>query len=244
MGGVRTVLETGAREYARTPVLLALLALLPAYAVGLFGHIVPSDPTTVEVADTTVATTLRAVVATTMAPMSAALVTGVAGLFTMQSSQAADGRLVAAGYPARALVTGRLALLVGVALVATAAATGVLELVSPPAMPGAFLVAALLVALVYGAVGALVGLALGRLAGVYVLLFAPLVDLFLLQNPLAAETPALAVVLPSHHPMRAAMGAGIAGAAPADTLGAALGALCLVAGVTVTILYGVTRMPS
>ncbi|MFB6112187.1 MAG: ABC transporter permease [Halobacteriaceae archaeon] len=244
MSSVRTVVETGAREYARTPVLIGLFVFLPVYAVGLFSYIAPPDQATVDIAGVTVTTTLSAIVATMMAPMSAALVAGIAGLFLMQSSRGADGRLVVAGYRPRDLVVGRLGLLLGVGVIVTGAAVGVLAVVEPPARLGPFLAATLLVALIYGAVGALVGVVLGRLAGVYLLLFVPLVDLFLFQNPLAAERPTAAILLPSHYPMRAAMSTGLAETTPVAAFGLSLVYLGMVAAVTIIAFYRATRVTS
>jgi ABC-2 type transport system permease protein len=56
-------------------------------------------------------------------------------------------------------------------------------------------------------VGVLVGTVLDTLAGVYFLLFVPMLDLFLYQNPLATGTGTLGTYLPGHFPVQLAMDA-------------------------------------
>jgi hypothetical protein len=51
-----------------------------------------------------------------------------------------------------------------------------------------FIAATLLIGLIYGILDVIVGIALGRLGGVCVMLFAPMVDILMFQNPLATET--------------------------------------------------------
>jgi len=86
-------------------------------------------------------------------------------------------------------------------------ATGVMAVTHVPEQPAWFLAATVLAGLVYGVFGALVGLVLNRLAGVYVLMFGPLLDIFLAQSPLSAETHAVAPYLPAHYPMELAFDA-------------------------------------
>lgn len=232
MTRVTTAVLAGAREYARTPVLLALFVFLPAYAVGLFSYIAPDDTIQVSTGGEVVSANLPAVVAGLMAPMSAALVAGIAGLYLMRSSRGADGRLVLAGYRAREVVLARIGLLAGVVGLVSLASQAVLQVLHPPEALIPFFVATVLVAMIYGTIGALVGVVLERLAGVYLLLFLPLVDLFLFQNPLATDRPALASYLPSHFPMDAAVEAALVGSVASQSfvLGAAyLGLLAIVA---------------
>ncbi|UIP01577.1 hypothetical protein Hbl1158_16605 (plasmid) [Halobaculum sp. CBA1158] len=62
-----------------------------------------------------------------------------------------------------------------------------------------FVAATLLVGLTYGILGVVVGIVLGRLGGVYVMLFSPMVDVLLFQNPLATDAPEWTKLLPSHY---------------------------------------------
>jgi ABC-2 type transport system permease protein len=239
---VGTAVRAGAREYARTPVLLALFAFLPAYAVGLFSFVAPENTIEVNTGGEVVSASLPAVVASLMAPMSAALVAGIAGLFLMRSSRGADGRLVLAGYRAREVVLARIGLLAGVVALASVASQLILQLLHPPEAPVAFFAATVVVALIYGTVGALTGVLFERLAGVYLLLFLPLVDLFLFQNPLATDRPALATYLPSHFPMEAAIEGALGGAIATNALGLGAAYLTLLGAVVIVAFYRATAV--
>jgi ABC-2 type transport system permease protein len=138
---------------------------------------------------------------------------GITGLFVMRMTRAADERLVVAGYRPREVILARLGLLGAVGVLATVVVMiailgmGVLATEFTPTLLGWFALATLLATLIYGMVGVLVGTVLGTLAGVYLLLFVPMLDLFLYQNPLATETAAIAPYLPGHFPVQLAMDA-------------------------------------
>lgn len=243
MSRVGTALAMGAREMLRTPVLVALLVFLPAYMVGVIAQVAPEGRVALEVAGgETVRTTLDVVMPVFTTPMVAALVTGIAGLFMMQSSAAADGRLVLAGYRSREVVAARVGLLVAVAGLATVASVELLGLVVfTPAHLAWFYAGVFLAALVYGAVGVLAGVLLDRLPGVYLVLFGSVVDLFLFQNPLATDRPAAARFTPGHYPLALANDAAFGAAVNAELLAGALAALAVVSALATLAFYRETR---
>jgi ABC-2 type transport system permease protein len=212
-------LEMGSREFLRTPVLLALLVLLPAYMIGLFTGVAPDRPAAVHLTGETVQVSLAEAFPAFTAPMTAALLAGVAGLFLMDSAADADGRLAVAGYRAHQVVLARLGLLAGISAVTTTVSVGVMLVAFEPAHLLWFVAATALAALVYGVVGVLAGVLLDRLPGVYVVMFGAMLDLFLFQNPLATERPTGAEWLPGHSPMRLAMDAGFADSVVVADLG-------------------------
>lgn len=230
---IATAFRLGLRECLRTPILLALVIVLPAYAVGAFATLAPETPATLSLpASGTVQTDLSAAFPAFSAPMVAALLGGLTGLFLVDDETEADGRLVAAGYRAREVVLGRLGVLLVVAAIGTAAAVGVALLFLTPEQPLWFVAATLLAALLYGTVGVVVGLSLNHLTGVYVVLFGVLADLFLLQNPLVEDGPAIAPALPGHFPVEAATEAAFGTSTPVASVGyglVLLGALALLA---------------
>lgn len=226
-GTVRRIgaaLASGARQYRRTPVLLALVVGLPAYAILVFAAVVPDSTAVVTIAGERISTSLGELVAAFMTPMTAALLTAIAGLFLMESATT-DGRLVVAGYRSVEIVLARLGLLAIVSAAASAVALAVMSTTFTPERFVPFAAAVWLGALVYGMAGILVGTTLDRLPGIYLLLFGSMIDLFLFQNPLATEQRDLAVLLPGHYPMDAAMDAAFAGTVDAGTFG--LGVLVL-----------------
>lgn len=210
MSTLRTTFEMGIREYARTPVLLGLLAFLPVYLILVFHRVMPESRATVEVpVQGAMAVEMRTLTTILTTPMAAAFVGGAAGLFLMQSAGAVDGRLSLVGADASAIVAARGGVLALAAVVGSLVAVGVLSTVASVERVLWYLLATLLVGLLYGGVGALVGLVLNRLAGIYVLMFGPFFDLFLAQNPLTDETHALAPFLPGHFPMKLAFDAAL-----------------------------------
>lgn len=223
MSRVRTAAGMGVREYARTPVLLALLVGLPAYVVVFFGQVVPEGSVALSVpGEGFVRVSLGAATAVTMAPMAAALVGGVAGLFLVQSARDVDGRLVLAGMRVREVLAARFAVLGLAALLAGGVSVAALAVTHVPEAPAWFLAATVAAGLSYGALGVLVGLVLDRLAGVYVMLFGPLLDLFLAQSPFAADPVAVAPYLPGHYPVEVALDAAFTATVSLETAGRGL----------------------
>lgn len=219
MTRVGTAVRLGARELRRTPLLLALLVGVPAYVIFVFTAVAPDGTAVVHVGGETVRTTLPKAFPAFTTPMTAALLSGIAGLFLMETAAGGDSRLVVAGYRAREVVLARLGLLTAIAAVATGVSVAVMLVSFEPERLGWFVAGSLLVALLYGMVGVLAGVLLDRLPGVYLVLFGSMLDLFVFQNPLATETPAIATALPGHYPIQLAMEAGFAGSVDPAPLG-------------------------
>lgn len=243
MSRVTSVVAAGVMELRRTPVLLALLVFLPAYVIGVFAFVAPDVPAVLHLPDGgNVLVNLTEGFPAFTTPLTAALVAAIAGLFMMQESATADGRLVVAGYQPAELVLARLVLLVGIVTVATAISVAVMATAFRPEHLVWYLVATGLAALVYGAVGVVVGLVLDRLAGLYLLMFGAMLDMFIFQNPLAAESPTGAPFLPGHFPSELAVEAGFADAVDPANLVWGLGVLVILAVVAVAVFYQRTRV--
>jgi ABC-2 type transport system permease protein len=219
MTRVGAALQSGATELRRTPLLLALLVFAPAYVIYLFTLVAPEGTAVVHLGDEFVRTPLAEAFPAFTTPMTAALLSGITGLFLMHSSAVADSRLVVAGYRAHQVVLARLGLLFGVAAVATGVSIGVMLTAFEPEHLGWFVVGTGLTALVYGIVGVLAGVLLARITGVYLILFGSMIDLFIFQNPLATDPPAAAQFLPGHYPLRVAMEAGFTGSVELTAIG-------------------------
>ena len=200
-------------QVRRDPLLLVLLVGLPAYFVGAWGVIVPdvtmavSLPTAEETV--TVEASMPELIVAIIAPVSGALVVGITALFVVQRSRAVDGRLRIAGYRPVELLAARLALLGGIAVLVTVVTVAVSWVHLVPEHPLWFAVAVVLAGGIYGAIGALLGQVLDRLPGVYLLLFAPIIDVMILQSPLS-EQPWWTAWLPGHHPAQLAASAALA----------------------------------
>lgn len=119
-----------------------------------------------------------------MVPITAAFLAGMAGLFVMLESSRSDPRLVVAGVSAYAVAAARLAMIVAMAMVVAIISVLIDVLSFRPEHLGAFLLANVLVAVSYGLLGALVGLLAGRLGGAYLMLFLPMIDVGIFQDPM------------------------------------------------------------
>ncbi|MFB6150412.1 MAG: hypothetical protein ABEJ40_01270, partial [Haloarculaceae archaeon] len=212
----------GLREYARTPVLLALFAFLPAYLIGAFTRLVPSTTVPLPVpGDGTVATGMADVYAVFMTPLVGALVGALAGVFLLQSTRDADARFVVAGARPSSVLLARFGLLVAVGVLVSAVAVGTAATVRVPERPALLFAATLLAALSYGLLGVLAGVVVDRLAGVYLALFGTMIDLFLVQNPLS-DGGEYDFLLPGHAPVELAVDAGFSSEVALATAGEGL----------------------
>jgi ABC-2 type transport system permease protein len=229
----------GFREYRRTPVLLVLLVAAPVYVIGLFSVVVPSGQIPLHLAsDTTVTASLKGFIGALMAPVAGAFIGGLTGLFVMQTTRETDGRLVLAGYRPYQVGLARLLLLGSVGVLVTVISMVMLLLTGfTPALLGWFALATLSVTLVYAMVGVLVGTVLDTLSGVYFLLFVPMFDLFLFQNPLASDPPSFATYLPGNFPLRLAMDAAFTGNVDVTALGGSLAVLVILTVLATAAFY-------
>lgn len=242
MSRVGLAISTGLRDLRRTPVLVALLVAGPAYMIWVFSTIAPEGPATVHLGTDAVQTTVSAVLPALVTPMTAALLSGVAGLFLMQTSASADSRLVVAGYRPAEVVLARLGLVAAVAATATLVSMAVMLTTFQPAYPGWFVLGTGLVALSYGLVGLLVSALVDRLVGVYLLVFGSLIDLFVFQNPLATDAPPLGTVLPGHFALALTTEAGFGESVSLEPVAGALAYLAVLAVVAVVTVARTLRV--
>ena len=242
MTRVHTALRSGARELRRTPVLLGLLVFAPAYVIYLFTLVAPEGIAVVHVGGETLQAPLEEAFPAFTTPMTAALLSGITGLFLMHSSAVADSRLVVAGYRAHQVILARLGLLLGIAAVATTVSVGVMLTAFDPAHVGWFVLGTGLTALSYGMVGVIAGVVLARITGVYLILFGSMIDLFIFQNPLATDPPETARFLPGHYPLQVAMEAGFTGSVGLGAIGWAVLYIVVLTAVATGAFYREMRV--
>ncbi|HEY3546222.1 MAG TPA: ABC transporter permease [Propionicimonas sp.] len=128
----------------------------------------------------------------------AAFLAGVAMYFQVSASRASDRRLVLAGLPLRRLVSARLMTGVALALLASAAALLTLALGQGITDAARVIVGTVLFAVVYVAVGAVVGATVkNAVNGTMVVLFVWIIDVFF-GPTMTGSTSALTRVLPTH----------------------------------------------
>lgn len=232
------------REYGRTPVLLVLLVAVPVYVIGLFSVVAPPTEVTLHLGSGgTVTAGVSGAIGALMAPVAGALVGGLTGLFVMQATRETDGRLALTGYRPHQIVLARLGLLGAVGALDACVATITLLITGfTPELLGWFGLATLFAALVYGLVGVLAGTVLDTLSGVYLLLSVSIIDLFLFQNPLATDSPAIATYLPGHYPLALAIDAAFTGTVDIEPVGWSFAILTLLTTLSTVAFYRSLRM--
>lgn len=239
---VATVAKMGLREFRRTPVLLALLAVLPAYFVGVFVLLVPDTTVPVAVTGARVSISMTAFAAVLMTGVAVAIVSGIVGLFLVLASERADDRLRLAGYRGLELVLARISTLSAAIAVVTLVSVGVALQVFMPTNITGFVLLTGVMGVTYGVVGVVVGLLIDRLAGVYVMLFVPMIDVLMFQNPLATQQPGWTTYLPGHYATKALFDAGFTSGIDSGTTLGAVGYATVLLTVCMVVFYRSTTV--
>lgn len=220
---VRLATSMALRDQRRRPLVLILLLVVPVYVVSR--SIATTEPARrlIELPGGADAlTNLKELHGANMAGIAIAFTAALVGVFVMRSALQGDRRLVIAGYgPGEALVPRLLVLAFAIGLVIAVSALATAVFFTPESWPR-FLLALVMIGLVYGMIGGLAGAALSDLAATYLILFLVMTDLGVVQNPMFGDgTPAdWGAALPGHGPARLMIDAAYS---PAFHSGTALG---------------------
>lgn len=180
-------------EYARRPLNLVLLAVVPVVFVTL------SAGAIADFADVLGGLTDRGTIEAATAGWAASLLAGIAGFFHVTGSRDADRRLAAAGAGTLRVVAARLTSALGLAVVAGAGALVALALRTGIADTPRVIGVTFLMALVYLGIGATVGaLVRSEINGSLVVVFAWMFDVFF--GPAMGGTAGIIRVFPLHFP--------------------------------------------
>ena len=204
-GRALTATAMGFRDQRRRPLLLILLVVVPAYVVLRSIAITEATPRLIGLpGDTSVLTTMKDIHGAVMAGQAIAFVAALCGVFVMQAALEGDRRLVIAGFRPGETIVARLAVLGAATLLVVGVSLGVTATAFEPQSWLSFAAATLLIGLVYGALGALSGALLDKLAATYLMLFLPMTDLGIAQNPMFGDgSPEWwAALLPGYGPAR------------------------------------------
>lgn len=240
---VGTALAVGLKERARNHVLVELIVFLPVYFIFLINVVAPDIDipvwVTVDGLVVTVTAPMTEVYTVLMTPMVAALVAGIGGMFMMQASRDVDGRAVFVGYKPWELVASRLSVVAAITALVTAASLAVMWFFFLPQQLGWFVFAVFATGLTYGMIGILIGSVFDSLSGMYVMLFGPMLDVLVFQNPMITRgnpEPWMRL-LPGHFPVSIAYQAAYTESIPVSDIGwavASLGAFLILAVLTYT----------
>lgn len=200
----RTATAMAFRDQRRRPLVLILLVLLPAYVITKSIAQTEATPRRIELpGDVWITTTMKNLHGPEMGKLAVAFAAALVGLFVMQSALQGDRRLVAAGYQAGEAVLARLSVLLAATMLVVAVAVVVTVIYVTPASWPAVIAALVLIGLIYGALGALAGALLDKLAATYLILFLVMTDLGVVQSAMFHATPVrFAWLLPGYAPTR------------------------------------------
>lgn len=166
------LVATMVRDYARNPVNMLFLVLVPTVFV-----VVAAD--TLADAATLIGVGSQAPVETASAGWAASFLAGLAMYFQVAVNRDADRRLALAGFPAAGLTIARLITGVAVALAVTAVSTLALAASADMPSPARAVIGTLVSALIYLGIGAVVAVVLpDPLNGSMALLFIWIIDVF------------------------------------------------------------------
>lgn len=213
-------------EQARNRFALGLLVLFVPLWDWLFGALIPHGPVAFKLQSTGAYLQVDGHDLTVLTAGFNAITLIVAFMiFTAARRTAAfDRRLVLAGLPPPAAMAAKATAIIVVAALVSLYAAGVLGAFWRPAAPAAVWLGYLLDALVYGALGLLLGvLVTSELAGFFLIIMVSLLDTTLqapVENPLANK--AFLAAFPSYGPMQVAVGGGFGRGLPGGGVALAL----------------------
>ena len=199
---MRTATSMAFRQLFRRPLVPIMLVIVPALVIAWSVAITEPDVQRVKLASGVwVTTTMKDLHGPEMAEFTVAVVSALLGVFVMRSALLGDRRLVMAGLRAREAILARLLVLLGAAAVVVGVAAVVMGLQFVPASWAAALSALAVTALIYTALGALIGVLLDKVAATYVILFVVTADLSVVQTPMFHPEPGpFAPLLPAFGP--------------------------------------------
>lgn len=198
-GRFRTPLGMYLREYYRTPLNLVLLAIIPVLLILSFGDALSRLGDLFGVGLTPNAGKALG------ALWAAAFLSGIMGFFMIVGAREADRRLVRAGYSTLQVVSLRLATILVLSIITTTVSYLVLITQLTPENYGLTFAAIYLAALIYGAIGILIGsLISGQLEGSFAMLFFFVMDTFI-ASPLFGRTSEIFDLLPTQFPSKILM---------------------------------------
>ncbi|MFC7116348.1 hypothetical protein ACFQH2_18980 [Natronoarchaeum sp. GCM10025703] len=129
----------------------------------------------------------------------------------MREARDTDGRLSVVGYRARQVIAARFGVLVVITLLVVGVSVGVMLVDFWPEQLWWFVAAMLVLSVTYGLIGMLVGAVFNRLAGLWIMLILPMIDIGLFQDPLfvQSEPEWWMKLFPGYHPVRVIVDTGL-----------------------------------
>jgi hypothetical protein len=202
---VLTATRMGFRDQLRRPLMLALLAAVPIIFISWAARVTAENPRRIALPGGAHALTdMRELMTVIDVPITIAFLSGLVGVFVIESALQSDRRLVVAGYSPGQTIAPRLLVIGAAVAVVSAVSLVVMAFEFIPEQWLSFIAANLLLGLIYAALGALSGTLMGRLGAVYLLFFLPNIDIGIAQDPLFfnGDPQGWATALPGYGPTR------------------------------------------
>jgi hypothetical protein len=220
-GRALTATAMAFRDQGRRPLVLILLVVVPTYVITRSIATTEGTPRQIGLpGGDVITTTMKDLHGAVMGGTAVAFVAALVGVFIMQSALQGDRRLVVAGFRPGEAISGRLLVLAAATALVVAVSAIVTALYFIPVSWAPFLGGLILIGLIYGALGALAGAILDKLAATYLMLFLVMTDLGIVSNPMFGDgTPEdWAALLPGYGPNRLMVGGAFADSFPAAGL--------------------------
>jgi hypothetical protein len=193
------------REQRRRPLLIVMLVALPLYFISYAIAVTKPIPRLIGLPNQQmVETTMKGVHGAVMAAITVGFIAGLCGVYVIQSALEADRRLVVAGFRRREAVVSRLLVLFAATALVLVVSLTVTAFSFTPRSWAWFAAGTALTGLIFGSLGVLGGVLLGKLGATYFIFFLAMVDLGVIQNPMfGTGSPARwATLFPGYGPMR------------------------------------------
>ncbi len=227
-----------ALDYARRPLNLVLLIVVPVVLVFVWGA------TLAEFSELLGGTGDRGQIEAATAGWAAAALAGLAGFFQVTGSRGADRRLAAAAQRTGPVVAGRLIAALGLALLAAAGGLAALAARSGLTNPTRAIAATVVIAITYLSLGVLVGtLVRSEMNGALLITLAWVFDVFF-GPALGSATSGVTQLLPLHFPTLVLIGQASGHAGPIGDVGWSIAWAVGLASLAVVRLVVTTRPAS
>lgn len=194
----------------RSKVVVALMFILPLYFITIMNMVHPERPIMIPVGDKLVMEILEDLATRMVVPVVVSIIGGVVGFFIMKGNKL-DPRLEIAGFKKIEILFSRLTLLLLLLIFTTGYCFLVMFYLTIPSQIGWFVLGVFLTGAIYTLIGVLAGIFLGKLPGIYLMLFMPTFDLMLFQSPMVDQDSLGNWVryLPGYNPMKIVLRASV-----------------------------------
>lgn len=243
-GHIREAARMGFVEQLRRPLVLVMLVVVPlVFITRSIAQTTRAPRQIVAPGGFDVLTDMQALHGASMAAITIAFMTGLIAAFVMNSSRMADRRLVIAGFRPREIVISRMLVLAAATVLVVLVSLVVIAFDFTPRSWPLFIAGNAMIGVVYGLIGALAGRLMGLLGATYFMLFAAMLDIGIVQNPMfvTGDPEGFARLLPGYGPNRITIDGALAPDASFHSWTALAAGGVWLAALSALVLFAVAR---